>query len=1410
MSNQQVKQTNKVDLEIEAGRDVSVGNINVEGNINAGGDVHKTVIHGQYNYQGYTAEEVQALIVTLKNADQAEVWDGRNPYLGLNAFQEKDAEFFNGREELVSELLQRIHDGTTFIAITGPSGSGKSSVARAGLFHALRTGKIAGSENWLLATMKPHGSPIEQLARAAENATKSIPTGDAIRQDPHIFMRQIGTHLDTEEQRFVLLVDQFEEIFTQTKDPAVRATFINLLTEAVAQPENRITVLISIRSDFISHCTVHPELPPLISKAMQLVGPMTPADLTKAITLPALAVGAEIDAALVSTVINDMKGAPDALPLMSFAMREMFEAEKTKKGEPMDLTLAEYTERGGLSEALERHANLVFADFSDDSKTVAEKIFARLIEVGKNGVDTRRTATMSELLSQGPAADVHNIVNSFAADNVRLISTSGQADSQDASVSIAHERLIEAWPWLRELIDSRRESIRIENEISEVAREWQANQQDPGYLYRSGKLEHAQEWLASGNQLQGLAADFIEASKEAVREAIRKEEEQRQKELQHERDLAEKQKNLAAAQKARADDAEKATAVQKRLTQIAYSILGVALIAAVLAGIFGIRARINANEANTQRNIAVANEEEANNQRNIAQANEEEANEQRNIAQANAEEANEQRNIAEANAEEANTQRNIAQANAAEAVTQSMIATAQNLQSDSKLLFSTLLATGAYERNSSIAAENILRQNLVKLPIPVDMAREQGGRINQISFSADGRWLASASSNQTAIIWDTVTGEILDTLHHADTVETVKFSPYDNNTLVTADFTEAHLWQLNLDTGEHVSVTLASEWVIDIDFSPDRASNQFATSSASDFDASVRIWDATTGAEIQQLQHPEWVSAADYTPDAQQLISVGGADVQIWDIPSNRATTIRPHGPYSYDIAIHPTRDLFASVGNDKTLRIWNSTSEEPERVFYHENTVLFVEFSPDGKWLSSASEDNKFRIWDTETWQESQLYHDARLATLNISPDSLWAASISLDQTARIWNLQTKQEVAIIHLDGPGSAVLFNHDGTKLATGTSNGQVQIWDLTQLPREQSQLFHGDLVRDALFSPQGDYFVTVSNDNVVRRWPISSLEEPSLTIDQASEPLREIGSLSRGVAINQADTLMAIAYANNLIIERLTDGVVSFEFTVGQSAFGDAFTSLSFSRDDGKLIAGNRNGNAYIWNLADGTHLELSHEGIRVDAVAYHPDGDFVATGINQGGQNIYIWNPKSGEQLKNFSGADGNITDMIYSQDGQWFAAASGDGVVRVWETSALHDPNNTAPAPKFELLHDKAIIDAITFSPDSNILVSASKDQLVRFWDSATGREVARLPHGNDIRDLSFSQDGTWLLTANGDVASAWQVANIAQFATADLNTAACNRLSRNLTADEWQQFNPYEPYRLICADRPDPTTSP
>jgi len=483
---------------------------------------------------GYSAEQVSILITQISSTFQPKPFDGRCPYKGLDAFDEEDAELFFGREKLVDDLVNRAKNSRSLF-VTGPSGSGKSSLVRAGLIHALKQGAIkeSQSERWLYATMKPGRDPFEAMATAFSRL-KSPELGNYFRghAEQATVLQECAESVLSErkDQRLVLFIDQFEEVFTQlSKDKT--AMFVHLLTHAATIETGRVIILFSMRSDFVPNCATYPQLNALLNRQFVQIGAMQPDELVSAIAQPALRVGLRIDPDLIAQIINDMKGEPGALPLMQFALKDLFDGEQAKGG-MIALTLNDYLERGGIQKSLERHADAAFAKLRDSEQELARSIFGGLIEIGRGTQDTRRTALFAELIPTNTQDEsVKSIIQKLA--DARLITT------DDVTVSIAHEKLIDAWPWLKKLVNENRDVIALQNEIAADAREWDEHAQDESYLYTGARLANAREKLETRKlTLSGLAQSFVDAGAEMVEARKRTEESRRQKELDDAHKLA--------------------------------------------------------------------------------------------------------------------------------------------------------------------------------------------------------------------------------------------------------------------------------------------------------------------------------------------------------------------------------------------------------------------------------------------------------------------------------------------------------------------------------------------------------------------------------------------------------------------------------------------------------------------------------------------------------------------------------------------------------------------------------------------------------------------------------------------------------------------------------------------------------
>jgi len=488
-------------------------NLAAQGDAIVGGD-----IVGRDKITGYTVEQVGALIAQLRRDFQPKPFDGRCPYIGLDSFDESNAEWFFGREALVNELIERIKTARA-IVIAGPSGSGKSSLVRAGLIVTLKRGSLPGSGDWLYEVLTPGRNPLDELARVTSSLAGSLTAGDDIRAksfaDPTLLHRwaEIGLK-DKRDPRAVIVVDQFEETFTQTTREAERVAFLNLLTYAATAETGRVIVLFAIRSDFVAACATYPPLNDLLNRQFLQVGAMSPDELVRAITLPALQVGLPIDPDLISQIISDMRDEPGALPLMQFALKDLCDTRQ-RAGGVIALARADYLAHGGLRKALERHADTEFAKLSAAEQQVAHSIFGQLIQVRRGPPlgDTRRTALFSELVPANmDAAAVEAVTHKLAS--ARLITTAEQDKAR--TVTLAHEKLIEAWPWLRRLVDDNREAIALQNRIADDAQEWARRGRDQSYLYRGAQLVEITRTIEE-DDLSLLQREFLRAGVEAGR-----------------------------------------------------------------------------------------------------------------------------------------------------------------------------------------------------------------------------------------------------------------------------------------------------------------------------------------------------------------------------------------------------------------------------------------------------------------------------------------------------------------------------------------------------------------------------------------------------------------------------------------------------------------------------------------------------------------------------------------------------------------------------------------------------------------------------------------------------------------------------------------------------------------------------
>ncbi|MEV5878380.1 hypothetical protein AB0L75_29975 [Streptomyces sp. NPDC052101] len=393
--------------------------------------------------------------------------DVEPPYRGLARFEPGDRDLFFGRDALVAELAALLNTHR-LVAVVGASGSGKSSLLRAGLIPRLRTPDPAGRRPAAIRILTPGPHPV---ATHADVVTPREAEGDT-----------------------VVVVDQFEELYTLCQDPAERAAFIDLLVTAV-KPDSGLRVVIAVRADFFARFAEHQHLAEASRRATLLVGPMSPAELREAIVKPAAAAGLIVQRELTARIVDDIVDQPGGLPLMSHALLQTWYRRRGRA-----LTVETYQATGGIQGAIAKSAEQVYAALSATEAAAARRILLRLISPGscappRDGAapDTRSPTDRAELDTDSPEA--RHVLAQLV--RVRLLTLDGD------TVDLAHEALITAWPRLQLWVEEARDRLRVHHQLTEAARTWKALGQDPGALYRGTRLAAAEECFA------GRRADLI-------------------------------------------------------------------------------------------------------------------------------------------------------------------------------------------------------------------------------------------------------------------------------------------------------------------------------------------------------------------------------------------------------------------------------------------------------------------------------------------------------------------------------------------------------------------------------------------------------------------------------------------------------------------------------------------------------------------------------------------------------------------------------------------------------------------------------------------------------------------------------------------------------------------------------------
>jgi WD40 repeat protein len=1176
----------------------------------------------------------------------------------LQSFGETDADLFFGREVLVAKLIERIvkhvapievaspqETHSRILAIVGASGSGKSSILKAGVLPMLRWNPV--SADWLIYTFTPTAHPLHALAGMLTHESPSIITTaslvDDLLRDPralYFYAQRLlqenqasyessiagkeHSTIRTKEQPLVFLaVDQFEELFTLCRSESERQAFITALMTAVLEPDGRVCVVLTLRADFYAQCAPYAALREALASQQEYIGPMTAADLRRAIEEPARRGNWELEPGLVDVLLKDL-GAdglhlaePGALPLLSHALLETWTRRRGRT-----LTISGYLASGGVRGAIAETAEAVFQDELDPRQQgIARNIFLRLTELGDEEVrvETRRRATFKELIPSPKDADAVRVVLTRLAD-ARLIVT----DQEVAEV--AHEALIREWPTLREWLEEGRDGLRLHRHLTLAAESWLRQGRDPGDLYRGARLAQAVDWAQNHpGDLNAQEREFLEASQSSVESEKVEREAQRQRELEAAHALAETQSQAAVHLRRRA------------LYLIAALVLALGMAAAAL--FFGIRAYENAQQAQTATRLA--------NTRELA--------------------------AAAINSLEVDPERGILLALQAISITRTTDGSALPEAEDAlhrALLASHLrLVLSGHEYGVLTAAfspdghrlaaigidgtvkvwDSISGAELLSMPGSTEPSDALGTQ--RLAYSPDGKRLVTGDSDLVKI-WDAATGaEIAAYNGHAGEVWAVAYSP-DGSRIASAGVdATARIW--DAATGKSLFTLMGHEAAIEsLAFSP----NGERLASAGD-DNKLKIWDTDSGRLLFELENPTgpFFSVA-YSPDGRYLTSNAENGIKIWEADTGLEVLTIPVG--AGNIVFSPDgQSLAAQAGS--VAKVWDvHTGRELLTLAGHTDWIIMVAFSPDGKRLATASLDHTARVWDIGADKEVlTLTGDGHLTAF--SPDGITLATDDAVQgVPLLWDSQTGEQLtAFTGIGGGIHSLTFSPDGKRLVTGSNDFTARIWDVEKKQAVLTLSGHSLDVRDAAFSLDGKLVATAGFDGMAKVWDATTGAE-MLTLEGHN-------GLVTGVAFSPDGSKLATSSTETSAkIWALPGGELLLTLTGHTAALPD----VAFSPDGSRVVTASRDATAKVWDATSGSEL-FTLTGHRADiwSAKFSPDGNIIATA--SGDNTAKIWDSSTGKELLTLPGSQGGVTDVAFSprDGGADLAVASTDGTVRVF-----------------------------------------------------------------------------------------------------------------------------------------------
>jgi WD40 repeat protein/DNA-binding SARP family transcriptional activator len=1165
--------------------------------------------------------------------------EAANPYKGLQAFDEPDAPDFFGREKMTDRLVARLAedvDRSRLLALVGPSGSGKSSLVRAGLLPALRRGAVPGSEAWFVTGLVPGARPFEELETALLRVAIDPPASlaEQLQRDEMGLLCAVGQILPSDDStELVLVVDQLEELFTLTGRESERSAFLAALTTATTNPESRLRVIVTLRADFYDRPLLDRRFGPLLAARTEAITPLTPDELERAIVGPADRVGVSLDPSLVAEMVADVAHQPGALPLLQYSLTELF---ARRRGRTM--TSAAYHELGGVSGALAARAEELFTALDGEGREACRQMFLRLVTPGEGTEDTRRRVPRAELdaLEVGRGS-MEFAIGAFGKH--RLLSFDRDQLTREPTVELAHEALIGAWARLREWIDEGREDLRAHRRLVAGTDEWLASGRAAGFLATGARLERLSSWVSETRLALGGS------EREYVEESLQRHEEE------------------AAVERARV---EHERSLERRSVRRMRALVAVLATASLVAAALTVVAVNQRGRAERVSRFATARELAGAAMTNI------DVDADRSLL------------LALQAVETTRGPDGTVVPEAEEALHAALQA--------HRLLFSvpgvehldfspdgTQLVTGgedgAIHTHDTATGRPLLT---IQDPEAVDGMVAQ----HDVRFSPDGALIASSSGG----LWDAASGEQVKALPFGGPASfSIPFSP-DARFVASQDEAAGGTAVWDVETGERVNGLEGYGYLA---FAPDGRRLLIADNYQRDPELGwvagyVVDWRHADGTDRVVLLGHERASTtgAAWSPDGSMVATSGPTEVLVWDPnTAERQFTLTADADFT-SLAFSPDSRRIATGMSDGTAIVWTLSPDGAKpalTVAGHETRVGDVGFSPDGRRLATTGLDGAAKIWDVTLEGSREWLSVPGTQGVAYSPDGRFLAASTSDEEVPVPFEAAPGEAHLYEANGGRRiatfrghqdeiiALEFDPSGTRLASAAQDGTARIWDVAgerppltlteEIPGEPGALTP---VVDVAFSPDGETVATTTAQRgLIRTWDAATGARRLTLKDGSGNPVP--GNYE--IEFSPDGTLVAAPSGDTVYVwDSDTGGLVA------RLPHSSEAVDLKFTPDRGHLITESTDGTLRIWDTKTWDEERSVAAGFGQAQIVLSPQGDRLATLSEDG--TIRLWDPETLEERQVIAtgvGDRGSGPDALaFNPDGSRLAVNVG-GVVTVY-----------------------------------------------------------------------------------------------------------------------------------------------